>query len=398
MRTHVLVLGGGYAGVMAANRLTRRDDVDVTLLNARPRFVERIRLHQLVADTYDPERDFSAVLADRVRVVVGEAAAIHAAARRVTLAGGEELAYDYLVYAVGSHASDGGVPGVAEHAYPVATLERAKRLRAALDADGETPVVVVGGGPTGVEIASELAEQGRDVTLVAGSALAPYFREPGRRSLRRQLVGLGVTVVEGAHVARVGADRVDLDDGTHVAARVTVWAAGFEPADLAWDSGLTTDHAGRLLADETLTSVDSDRIVGAGDAVAPSGVPERMSCQAAIPLGMQAAETVLARIAGAAPRPLETLFFGQCVSVGRHGAVAQLARSTDVAVPAFVGGGAAASAKEWVCRSTVSALAKEARKPGSVWAPPSRARRRVLAAAASHPGATAAPDPGSLVG
>jgi NADH dehydrogenase FAD-containing subunit len=102
----VIVIGGGYAGVMTANRLTERADVAVTLINPRPTFVERIRLHQLVAGSDDAVVDYRKVLADRVRLVVDAAVRIDAAERRVALASGATVDYDYLVYAVGSHSAD----------------------------------------------------------------------------------------------------------------------------------------------------------------------------------------------------------------------------------------------------------------------------------------------------
>lgn len=105
--TEVIVVGGGYAGVMAANRLTRRDDVTVTLVNPRPHFVARIRLHQLVGGSDEAVVDYREVLSSRVRLVVGTVTRIDAPERRVLLDTGDVLAYDYLVYAVGS-GSDGG--------------------------------------------------------------------------------------------------------------------------------------------------------------------------------------------------------------------------------------------------------------------------------------------------
>ena len=102
----VIVIGGGYAGVMAANRLTQRDDVTVTLINPRPTFVERIRLHQLVGGSDDAVVDYREVLAGRVRLVVDTVTRIDAAERSVTLATGGTVGYDYLVYAVGSGSAD----------------------------------------------------------------------------------------------------------------------------------------------------------------------------------------------------------------------------------------------------------------------------------------------------
>jgi NADH:quinone reductase (non-electrogenic) len=114
--TEVVVIGGGYAGVAAADRLARQPDVAVTLINPRPTFVERIRLHQLVAGTHAAVVGFDAVLAAPVRLVVDTAVRIDRSGRSVVLASGDTVGYDYLVYAVGSTGTDRGVPGAARFA------------------------------------------------------------------------------------------------------------------------------------------------------------------------------------------------------------------------------------------------------------------------------------------
>ena len=366
--TEVVVIGGGYAGVMAANRLTRRDDVRVTLINPRPHFVERIRLHQLVGGSDDAVVDYADVLAERVRRVVGTVTRIDAAGRTLTLADGATVGYDYLVYAVGSGSADPQVPGAAEFAYPIAGLEQAQRLRQVVAAlPAAAAVTVVGAGPTGIETAAELAEQGRAVTLVAGAVLGPYLHPRGRRAVAGRLAELGVTVLHGAGATAtaVTGDTVELGDGRRLASAVTIWTAGFGVPELAARSGLRTDAVGRLLTDETLTSVDDDRIVAAGDSAAPSDRPLRMSCQAAEPLGAQAAETVLSRIAGAEPATVAVGFLGQCLSLGRRAGVFQFARRDDTANRLHLGGRPGAKLKEIVCWGTVKQLALEARRPGS---------------------------------
>jgi NADH dehydrogenase len=120
-----------------------------------------------------------------------------------------------------------------------------------------------------------------------------------------------------------------------------------------------------LLTDETLTSIDDQRIVAAGDAAAPSGRPLRMSCQAAGPMGAQAARTVLSRIAGDTPAALSQAFVGQCISLGRSHATLQFTRSDDTPVDMFLGGRAAASVKEAICKGTLWSIRREAAKPGS---------------------------------
>jgi NADH dehydrogenase FAD-containing subunit len=365
----LVVVGGGYAGVMAANRLTQRDDAAVTLINSRRTFVERIRLHQMVGGSDDAVVDYREVLAEGVRLVVDTVTRIDAAERSVTLAAGGTVGYDYLIYAVGSGSADPGVPGAAEFAYPIASLEEAQRLRPVVDAAPPTaPVTVVGAGPTGIETAAELAEAGRTVTLVCGGALGPYLHVRGRRSVAKRLARLGVTVLDGpgARVTAVTRDAVRLGGGRELPSQVTIWTAGFGVPDLAGRSGLSTDALGRLLTDETLTSVDDMRVVGAGDSAAPSDLPFRMSCQAATRIGAHAADTVLARIAGKQPAPIDLGFFGQCISLGRRAGIFQFASRDDTANGLYIGGGPGAKLKEFVCKHTVKHLADEARKPGSL--------------------------------
>ncbi|MFF9127390.1 NAD(P)/FAD-dependent oxidoreductase [Streptomyces sp. NPDC014889] len=366
--THVVVIGGGYAGVMAANRLTLRDDVTVTLINPRPDFVHRVRLHQLVGGSDDAVVAYQHVLSEGVRLMVDTVTRIDAAERSVTPAAGGTLDYEYLIYAVGSGSAELSVPGAAEFAYPMATLEAAQRLRPVIDAAPATaPVTVVGAGPTGIETAAELAEQGRRVTLVCGGVLGPYLHTRGRRSVAKRLAELGVTVIDGsdARVTAVTRDAVRLADGRDLPSEVTVWTAGFGVPDLAARSGLSTDVVGRLLTDETLTSVDDARIVAAGDSAAPSGLPLRMSCLNAMPLGARAADTVLSRLAGEQPGDLHQSFYAQCVSLGRSAGVYQFANRSDVAVWLHIADGLGARIKELVCKGIPEHLAEEAHKPGS---------------------------------
>ncbi|BBC29829.1 Pyridine nucleotide-disulfide oxidoreductase [Streptomyces graminofaciens] len=382
--TDVVVIGGGYAGVMAANRLTQRDDVTVTLINPRPNFVERIRLHQLLGGSHDAMVDYRKVLGERVGLVVDTVIRIDTAERRVTLATGGTVDYDYLIYAVGSGSADPSVPGAAEFAHPIASLEEAQRLRPVLDAAPATAAVtVVGAGPSGIETAAELAEAGRAVTLVCGGVLGPYLHPRGRRSVAGRLGELGVTVLEGpdTKVTAVTRDVVRLADGRELPSEVTIWTAGFGVPDLAARSGLTTDALGRLLTDETLTSVDDERVVAAGDSAAPSDLPFRMGCQSAVQLGPQAAETVLRRLEGEEPVPVSVGFAGQCISLGRRFGVFQVSQKDDTANRYYLGGRTGGKLKEFICRSTVWQLRYEARKPGAHtwWAKDDKRQELLLA-------------------
>jgi NADH:quinone reductase (non-electrogenic) len=367
--TRVVVIGGGYSGTLAANRLRLRADVDITLVNPRPKFVERIRLHQFVARTADATVDYGRLLGQGIQLVVDSATGIDTASRTVQLASGRALDYDYVIYAVGSTgATTSSVPGAAEFAYPIAELELAQRLRAAIDnLHPDTWITVVGAGLTGIETAAELAALGRKVTLVCGGRLASSFSEPGRRSVARWLAKHGVAVLEADVVTEVRPDAVVFADGAVRPSALTIWTAGFGVPELATRSGLHTDALGRLLTDETLTSIDDDRIVAAGDAASPSGQPLRMSCQAAGPLGAQAANTVLSRVAGTEPAVINQAFVGSGVSLGRRAAIIQAARKDDTAVNFFIGGRLGALIKEAACKGAVWGIRYEGRKPGSMF-------------------------------
>jgi NADH dehydrogenase len=396
--TRVVVLGGGYAGTMAANHLRQHPDLDVTLVNPRPVFVERIRLHQLVAGNHEATVDFGSLLGGGVRLVVDSAARIDMANRQVEMTTLPTIDYDYLIYAIGSTAAvSAAVPGAREFAYPVAELEHAQRLRSVLDAlSPGAPITVVGAGLTGIETATELAERGHDVTLVGGGQLGGYLLQSARRSVAKVMRGLAVDVLEDELVTEVRPQSVVLSDGRERASSVTVWVAGFGVPELARRSGLRTDDVGRLLTDETLTSVDDERIVAAGDSASPSGQPLRMSCQMAIPLGARAAQTVLGRIAGNGPSGVDQASFGACISLGRKSGVVQFAHLDDRTVNLSLSGRAIAPVKEAVCRSTVWTLRREARRPGSYCWPKGGSRQR-LSPSGPAPGVDARLDTGGAV-
>ncbi|GAA2931786.1 hypothetical protein GCM10010518_18170 [Kitasatospora cinereorecta] len=205
------------------------------------------------------------------------------------------------------------------------------------------------------------------MTLVCGGPLGPYLHTRGRRSVGKRLAKLGVTVIDGsdAKVSAVTRETVRLVNGRELLSEVTVWTVGFGVPDLAARSGLSTDAAGRLLTDETLTSVDDARILAAGDAAAPSGLPLRMSCLNAAPLAARAVDTVFSRLAGEQPESLHQSFYAQCVSLGRSAGIYQFANRSDVAIGLHIDDGLGARIKEMVCTGTLKHLAAEAHKPGS---------------------------------
>ncbi|MFT4299118.1 MAG: FAD-dependent oxidoreductase [Aeromicrobium sp.] len=342
---HIVVIGAGYAGVTAANRLARRggDRVRVTLVNPREVFVERIRLHQMAATGHDATEPLQDLLRPEVRLRI--AAAERIVDGRVRLEGGSDIAFDHCIVAVG------GIPQALDtpEGYAVGDLARARALRDRLHLlDPGSTVTVVGGGLTGIEAVTEIAEaHPRLAVRLAARQVAAGLPDRARRRIARTFDRLGVEVVTETP-----------DSGC------LVWATGERAPSLASDSGLPVDDLGRILTDNTLTCIDDPRIAATGDAAAP---PSRLagglrpSCQAAFPLGVAAADTVLRRIDGRAPEPIRVAFTAQCVSLGRADGLVQPVRRDDTPRGPALTGRAGALAKEAVCRGTLARLRFDAR-------------------------------------
>ncbi|MFG3183882.1 MULTISPECIES: NAD(P)/FAD-dependent oxidoreductase [Streptomyces] len=363
MQHRIIVLGGGYTGAFAAGRLARRlhgDDVTVTLVNAEPDFVERVRMHQLAVGQELRPRPFADLFRGTgVDLRIARVTAVDADRKTVAVKdadGTEELAYDTLVYALGSGWDDQGVPGVAEHAYELASRPGALRLRERLAAlDAGAPVVVVGGGLTGVEAVTEIAEArpDLDVSLVVRGGLGDWLSDKGRRHLRKVVGRLGVTVHEDTTATEVGPDRVTTADGTVLPAAVTVWTTGFAVHPIALATTLEVGDRGQIVVDGTMRSVSHPDVYAIGDAALARGVggkPLRMSCASGGFTAWQAADAIVARLTGGELPKVPLRYFNQCVSLGRRQGLIQYVTGDDRPVRAVLTGRIAAFYKELICK------------------------------------------------
>ncbi|MFB8080641.1 MULTISPECIES: NAD(P)/FAD-dependent oxidoreductase [unclassified Streptomyces] len=372
MEHRIVVLGAGYTGAAAAGRIAKRlhrEGVTITLVTAEPDFVERVRLHQLAAGQDLKPRPFDEMFAGTgVELKLAKVTAVDVDRKTVAVAaatgsGREELAYDTLVYALGSGWNDGGVPGTAAHAHEISSRPGALRLRdrlAALDAGGT--VVVVGGGLTGLEAATEIAEARPDlaVSLAARGGLGDWLSEKGRTHLRKVVDKLGITVHEHAAVEAVEADRVVTAEGRTVPADVTVWTTGFAVHPIAGATTLELADDGRIVVDSTMRSVSHPDVYAVGDAamaLGPGDKPLRMSCASGVPMAWQAADAIAARLAGTKIPHISIRYAQQCVSLGRGEALIQFVTADDRAVDKALTGRMAARYKELICKAAAWGVA-----------------------------------------
>ncbi|MBW0093445.1 FAD-dependent oxidoreductase [Pseudonocardia sp. KRD-184] len=349
----VLVLGAGYGGLMAALRAA--DHAPVTLVDPSSEFTERVRQHELAAGRTSIGHPLAPLLARKgVRHVPARATALDTRRRTVTTNSGEELRYDRLVYALGSRTRGADVDSTGGDDGRVFTSETAAHLHERLQ-DGRGRLTVVGGGATGIETASEIAElTDWEVELVTAGQVGPSLSDKGRAHVRQVLRALGVTLREGPAVTPA-----DLD------ADAVVWNASLQPTtEPATAAGILLGADGRITVDEHLRSVSHPEVFAAGDAAGawtPDAGALRMACATALPVGTRAGRNAAADLTGGEVRPLRFRYQAQVLSLGRHDGLVQKVRRDDSPTDLVVTGRLAALAKEQVVRSTVRALRIAAR-------------------------------------
>jgi NADH dehydrogenase len=357
----IVVLGAGYTGMFAAIRLahrTRRSGAQITLVNPSSRFVERLRMHQIAAGHELAVHEIPELLAGTgVAFVQGTATGIDPEARQVTIDNGETLGYETLVYALGSSTGTSGVPGADTHAFTLNNPQVAARFAARLTevAEAGGTVTVCGGGLTGIEAATEIAEShpGLTVTLISLDEPGAMMGDKARAYLHRALDRLGITVRTGARVGKVLPDAVELADGELVRSDACLWTTGVTVSPLAAESGIATDERGLVLVDATLRSVSHPQIHAIGDAAAVRLGWGRIhgTCQSGLPTAQYTADTVARLLRGKAVPPFRFGYFHQPVSLGRRDAVVQFTRADDTPRRGYLSGRRAVAYKELVSAS-----------------------------------------------
>ncbi|WP_420457286.1 NAD(P)/FAD-dependent oxidoreductase [Rubrivirga sp.] len=358
-RPRVVVVGAGHGGLECVLAL-RRAAVDVLLVDRNNYHKFQPLLYQVATaglDTSDITQPIRHIVRTQQNadVRLGLVTGADLDARTLSLDTGETVGYDVLVLAPGASTAFYGVEGAFEHAFPIKNVPDAIALRShvlsqfeaaardphRIDA-GALTTVVVGGGPTGVEMAGALRELfgvlaedfptvdvGRArVVLVDGERLPLAGYDADLRAYTRDtLVKKGAEVRLGTHVARVEPDGVILEDGARIAAGTVVWAAGVQANPLADALGLEQTDGGRVVVDETLRVPAHDAVFVVGDAAGatdPGGDLYPQVAQVAIQQGRHVARLIEAMASGdAADAPFRYSDLGQMATIGRNAAVLQ---------------------------------------------------------------------------
>lgn len=354
--TTVIIVGGGMAGVACASELADHD-VDVTLFD-RHNYTQFQPLLYQVASSQLPAEDVARPLAstfadqDRVVTATSEITEIDPATRSVTTADGDYTA-DFLVIAAGSQANFFGVPGAAEHSYPLYTVQDARRLRRHLrdrlrvlcdPTSDPAPytVVICGGGPTGVETAGALAElfgalkeQGKlhgeaSVRLVDhGHELLKPFTDKTHEYALAKLTEKGVEVTFGVAVSAVSADTATLSDGTTVDTDTVIWGGGISGPAIAGTTGIALGRGGRIDVAADLTVPGHPAVYAIGDAAnIPDGDGHALPQLGSVALqsGKWAGKNIVAQIKGDGVTPFHYHDKGIMAMIGRNAAVSEIGK------------------------------------------------------------------------
>jgi NADH dehydrogenase len=357
----VLVLGGGFAGIGGLQKL-KKSDVDVVLVDKHNYHTFQPLLYQVATALLEqpavghPIRDLVHGQAN-ARVHQDTVTAIDLEAREVEFRELEPLAYDYLVLGLGAEVNFFGVEGASECAFPLYTLSDAVRLKnhvlqtweaadrkPALIDDGALNIVVVGGGPTGIETAGALAELYRGVfakdypdvtpqqariTLVeAGAEIFPMFKPDIRAYTEKALAERSVEVLTGEVVKSITQRRVTLESGTVLAAHTLVWGAGLQGNELVRSLGLELGKGNRIVVDTELRIPSHPEVYAVGDVAAitdpKTGQVLPQLGSVALQAGEHAGETIARTVAGKQTKPFKYKDKGTMATIGRGSAVVQM--------------------------------------------------------------------------
>jgi NADH dehydrogenase len=346
----VVIVGAGFGGLAAARKLSQQKDVNVTVVDKHPYQLFSPLLYQ-VATGGLPEDD----IAYPVRAAIpgvsfrkGEVTKINSNSKSIILADQSTIEYDHLVLATGSTGTTFGVPGVQENALQMKSILEARVIKKQLLGmyeeveAGHKPkeslkVVVIGAGPTGVEVSGAVAELQKSmkhefpniykmasVTLVeAGPRVLPMFHEKSSKHAQSELEEIGVTVKTNSAVDRMYETDVHLKSGEILSGGTLIWAAGVA-AYQTWTSLGETDRSNRIKIDENLQTSAGIFVIGDGAHLQFKGNPLPMIAPVALQMGKHVAKQIISLKNNKPLSPFKYTDKGQMATIGRRRAVVEM--------------------------------------------------------------------------
>jgi NADH dehydrogenase len=359
---HAVIVGGGFAGLKCADKLAAHADLRVTLIDKNNYHQFQPLLYQVATAQLGPSDVafmLSSVLKEHLNIDVkmAEVTSADLATRTVTTADGSSYQGDFLVLAAGSRPNFFGTPGVETNAFPLYSLRQAEILRSRILAifesadrdptlikEGALNFVVVGGGPTGTEIAGALADmiddtmkseyrdlpvQRAKIILVDhGKIVLGPFTEKSQRYAAKMLAQRGVELRFGVAVKEVAPDGAILSDGTKILSHCVIWAGGLQASAIS-ETGIALGLGGRIDVQPDLTVPGFPSVYALGDfanIAGADGRPLPQLASVAEQCGKSCAQNIAADIAGQPRQPFHYFDMGIMAMIGRNAAVAEIGR------------------------------------------------------------------------
>lgn len=359
-RPKVAVIGAGFAG-MSAVRTLRHAAVDVILIDRNNYYTFQPLLYQVATALLEPNQVARSVRGSlrrqrNVEFIMADVQDIDLAGRTLHLSNGESVQYDYLIQSAGSAYNHFGIPGVAENAFFLKTLSEANNIRSHIlrqfelasrvpDEPGRLEFVIVGGGPTGVELAGALVElfervlprdfprldvsRARVHLVEAQSGLLGTYHPSLQRHAERVLSRRNVQLHLDTALAEVTEDGATTASGEYLPSRTVIWAAGVRGSPLVSRMDTEVGRGFRLKVEDGLTLPGYENAFAAGDIVGAVGAEERVFPQVgqvAIQQGRFAARQIMARLQGRPAGRFEYADRGNMAIIGRNSGVAELSK------------------------------------------------------------------------
>jgi NADH dehydrogenase FAD-containing subunit len=362
MNQTVIVLGAGYAGILACNRLAKLNrKLNITLINDGDYFVERIRNHEIASGKKLNEYPIRNLLRNHVQFLNARALHLDPVLRKVQVSTlSEPLAYDYLIYALGSTwiQSKGSFQNVITKAH-------SKQLHSHFQTNPSGMAWIVGAGLTGIELVMELSETYPHwkFGIVTKGSFASSFSKKGTHYLRKVFMKNNIQIAENTEITKHTNGEIYLANGSKFKCDLQIHTQGFLSSQLAKDSGLKTNERNQVYINPYLQVPSFPEIYVAGDASCLEGSDLRMGCVTAMPMGVYAAECIQRSILHQKLKPFEFKFTGRCVSLGRKHGLIQLTNAKDHPTERIITGRMGAFIKELVCKYTLVSLKLEKRLP-----------------------------------
>ncbi|TGL12876.1 NAD(P)/FAD-dependent oxidoreductase [Leptospira meyeri] len=363
MKPKIIILGAGYAGIMAANRLDKQlDEVEIILISESNMFQERIRNHETAIQDKRKQIQIKDLLRTRVRFLHSRITNILPEEKSVLLEGlSEPLSYDYLILCLGST----GIHGNSNLENSIQSKDAVSKFLKDSKQREIQNLCIIGGGLTGIEMATEWKHCHPDssVTIVDRNEWGTSFSSKAKDYLKSYLFRNQIQILDKVRIETILDNEIIFQNKTKLSFDALLNCSGFHCSSLPKQAGFPTNERNQVYVDPFLRSIGHPKVFVAGDLAYLENSYLRMGCVTALPMGAYIADHLANLIRGKNISPFSFQFFGRCISLGRNEGLIQFTYNDDKPKDKIIKGKWGALIKEMVNRFTIFSLKMEKNLP-----------------------------------